>query len=191
MDCTCPRSQLRNDRGFSLIESLVVITLIGVTTAISVMLLPGAIGTAKGDSSLQHIVSMLRTAREQAISQRRTIRVAFNAPNEVVVSRVEQPGPAVTQLSRVVLEQGFQFLVFAGQPDTPDVFGRAAAVDFGGAASLQFTSEGTFVDQNGDEVNGSIFIGRTGDPLSSRAVTIFGPTALIRDWNWRGSAWVD
>lgn len=191
MDYTRPEPRHRGHQGFSLVEAMVVLGLIAVSSAITVMLMPTAVGSAKGDSSLQHMVSVLRTAREMAIGQRRNIRITFNAPNEIIVSRVEQPGPAVTQINRVTLEAGFDYMLFAGQPDTPDAFGRAAAVDFGLSTSIQFTSEGTFVDQNGDEINGSVFIGRTGDPLSARAVTIFGPTALIRDWSWRGNGWVD
>ena len=49
-----------------------------------------------------------------------------------------------------------------------------------------FTSEGTFVDQNGDPVNGTVFLGRGIDPLSARAVSdlrtdrVDSPVALER-----------
>ena len=46
------------------------------------------------------------------------------------------------------------------------------------------------VDQNGDPVNGTVLLGRYDDPMSARAVTIFGPTALIRQWRWGGSRWI-
>jgi hypothetical protein len=54
-----------------------------------------------------------------------------------------------------------------------------------------FTSEGAFVDQNGDPVNGTVFLGRGIDPMTARAVTIFGPTALIRQWRWNSRVWTD
>ena len=38
-----------------------------------------------------------------------------------------------------------------------------------------FTADGLFVDQAGNLVNGSIFIGQLGKPLSARAVTVFAP----------------
>jgi hypothetical protein len=53
-----------------------------------------------------------------------------------------------------------------------------------------FTSEGTLVDGNGDPINGTLFFGVTGDPTSGRAVTIFGPTALLHQWRWDGIQWV-
>lgn len=176
-------------QGYSLIELIVVVALIAVVTAISVLVMPTALTAARSASAASQVESVLRTAREQAVSQRRAIRVTFTPPSTVVVARVEQPGPGVTTLTRVVLENGFQFQLFPGQPDTPDGFGRAAAVDLNGAVTVQFTSEGTFVDQGGDETNASIYLGRPQEPLSASALTVFGPTALIRSWRWDGSAW--
>ena len=54
-----------------------------------------------------------------------------------------------------------------------------------------FTSEGTFVDQQGDPLNGTLFLSVPGDPSSARAITMFGPTALIRAWRWNGQEWVE
>jgi prepilin-type N-terminal cleavage/methylation domain-containing protein len=187
--CSAVAGARPSEQGYSLVELLVVVGLIAVVTVITVLVMPGAVTAAKGQSAMLQVEAALRTAREQAIGQRRAMRVTFTAPNLLVVSRVEQPGPGVTVIGRNTLENGYQFLLFAGQPDTPDAFGRAAAVDLGGAATVQFTSEGTFVDQNGDEANASIFVGRQGDALSAAAVTVFGPTALIRGWRWNGAAW--
>jgi prepilin-type N-terminal cleavage/methylation domain-containing protein len=179
-----------SDAGFTLIELLVVVGLMGILAAMSVMILPGAVATARADGGASRLIAILRVAREQAIAQRRTVRVAFTAPNRVVVTRVEVPGPGTTVLTDVVLEEGMQYLLFAGQPDTPDAFGRTAAVSFGLAVSLSFTSEGSFVDQNGDPLNGSVFLGKPNQPTTARAVTVFGPTAQIRNWRWSGSQWL-
>ena len=157
---TARRSGRRSDAGFTLIELLVVVGLMGVLAAMAVMIMPGALATARADGGASRLISILRVAREQAIAQRRTVRVTFTNPNRVVVTRVEVPGPGTTVLSDVVLEQGMEYILFAGLPDTPDAFGRASAVSFGLATSLAFTSEGSFVDQNGDPLNGSVFLGK-------------------------------
>jgi prepilin-type N-terminal cleavage/methylation domain-containing protein len=183
--------------GFSMIELLVVVGLIGVTAAITLMVMPGAVKSARADSGLERVGSVLRTAREQAISQRRLVRVAFTGTNQITVSRIEVrqastgTTPAPTVLSTVWLEDGIEFRTFAELPDTPDAFGNASAASFGSATTVDFTSEGSFVDQNGDQVNGTVFLGRYGDPLSGRAVSIFGPTALIREWRWDGRKWTN
>jgi prepilin-type N-terminal cleavage/methylation domain-containing protein len=184
------RSGRRSDAGFTLIELLVVVGLMGVLAAMAVMIMPGALATARADGGASRLISILRVAREQAIAQRRTVRVAFTNPNRVVVTRVEVPGPGTTVLTDVVLEQGMEYRLFAGIPDTPDAFGRTAAASFGLATSLSFTSEGSFVDQNGDPLNGSVFLGKPNEPITARAVTIFGPTAQIRNWRWSGTQWM-
>jgi prepilin-type N-terminal cleavage/methylation domain-containing protein len=177
--------------GFSLLEVLVVVGLVGVLSAITAMVMPIALASARADSGASQIMAVLRVAREEAISQRRNIRVAFVAPNQIVISRVEVPGPGITVISQTWLENGLAFRLFGGVPDTPDAFGNAAPRSFGGATSIAFTSSGEFVDQNGDPVNGTVFVGREHEPLTARAVSIFGPTALVRGWRWNGSRWTN
>lgn len=177
--------------GFTLIELMVTMGLIGVMSAIAIMVTPAALRSAKADSGGARVMSALRTAREQAIAQRRTVRLSFTAPNVVTVTRMEVPGPATTVLNATFLEDGVGFRQFAGIPDTPDAFGNATVTSFGTATTFSFTSEGTFVDQNGDQLNGTVFLGRANEPLSARAVSIFGPTALIRLWRWDGRQWTN
>ncbi len=176
-------------QGYSLIELVVVVAMIAVITAISVLVMPTALTAARSAGAASQVESALRTAREQALSQRRAIRITFTPPRTVDVVRVELDG-ALVPLGSTTLEGGFQFLLFPGQPDTPDGFGRGGAIELNGATTVQFTSEGTFVDENGDEANASVFLGRAQEPQSAAAVTVFGPTALIRNWRWDGSAWV-
>lgn len=181
--------QASSAAGYSLIEMLVVMGLIAVVSGASVMMMPGAILSASANSGADRVVSVLRVAREQAIAQRRNIRMQFNAPNLIVVSRVEVPGPGVTVISSVLLENGMTFRLVPGIPDTPDAFGNATATSFGMATTLAFTSEGSFVDQNGDPANGTVFMSKADQPLSARAVSLYGPTALIHAWRWNGAQW--
>jgi hypothetical protein len=76
-------------------------------------------------------------------------------------------------------------------PDTPDAFGGSVATNFSGTPPVMFTSDGSLVDSNGDVVNGTVFFGVAGQPLTARAVTIFGVTGLTRTWKWRGSQWME
>lgn len=180
----------RPPSGFTMIELMIVLGIVCVLGAMAALLMPQALKTSKADSGMIRVVSALRTAREQAISQRRNVQVAFTAPNQVVVSRVEVPGGTLTAIGTVWLEDGVRFLQVAGVPDTPDAFGNGSATSFGTATSIAFTSEGQLIDQHGDPINGTVFLGRDNDATSARAVTIFGPTALIRQWRWNGIQWV-
>ena len=185
------RRRADSDCGFTLIETMMALGLIAVMSAIAALVMPGALRSANADSGASRVAAVLRTAREQAISQRRNVRVTFTAPNQIVVTRINVPATTTTTLGTTVLETGIAFQLFPGVPDTPDAFGNLSATAFGAATTVMFTSEGTFVDQNGDPANGTVFLGRAADPLSARAVTVFGPTALIRQWRWNGSQWTD
>ena len=169
---------------------MIVVGIMATAAAMSALLMPIALQTAKADGGMATVVAALRTAREQAISQRRNIVLAFNEPNQIVASRVNVPSSAgTTVIDTTDLENGVKYLLFSGVSDTPDAFGRTSTRSFGTATTVMFTSEGTFVDQNGDPVNGTVFLGRFNEPLSARAVTVFGPTALIRQWRWDGVQW--
>ena len=67
----------------------------------------------------------------------------------------------------------------------------ASATAFGTHVPAMFTTDGSFVNSNGDVLNGTLFHRRARRPLSARAVTIFGPTGAMRLWRWNGRAWVE
>jgi hypothetical protein len=82
-----------------------------------------------------------------------------------------------------------QYALVAGVPDTPDAFGRNAAVDFGGAPTLVFTSEGMLVDAAGNPINGTVFLSINGGARSVRAITVLGATGRVRAYRWNGAQW--
>lgn len=178
--------------GFSVLELMFVCALTATLAGMAMLVTPAVLSRARSDSAASALVAILRTAREQSISFRRNVRVEFVEGNRVRVQRVEVPGPATTVLLDTRLEQSTQYVRFTGVSDTPDLFSpRTTAVDFGTAATLNFTSEGTFVDHNGDPLNGTVFIGLPNQRDTAQAVTIFGPTAYLRAWRWSGARWVE
>jgi hypothetical protein len=119
------------------------------------------------------------------------VQIVFVGADEIQTLRENIPvGSGTTLLARVRLENGMRFTLM-GVGDTPDLFGATGAIAFGASATRMFTSEGSFVDANGDPLNGSLFIGNPDIPDSARAVTVFGPTALLRVWRWNGLAWAE
>lgn len=183
--------------GFTLIEVLIVMLVIGVVSGMSMMVLPAVIAAAKADSGSSQLTTLLRTAREQSITERRNIEVRFVAPDRVECWRidVDEDGVTVGQtlVQQVIIGERMEYQRFAGIPDTPDGFAAAlpGTVEFTGSAPWAFTTEGTLVDANGDVVNGTIFLGQPQTPETARAVTLFGPTALLREWRWNGAAWTE
>jgi Tfp pilus assembly protein FimT len=179
---------MRKDAGFTMVEIMATLGFVMIILAIAVGFYPPAIATIQGDADMRILNWQLKLARELAINQRRTVQLNFVAPNQIQVFRNEIP-TGQTMVSQAILEHNTQFLLFAGQPDTPDGFGRPAAISFSGAATVMFTSDGMLTDAAGNPVNGSVFLGQPGKPLTSRALTVFGPTATIRTYRWNGTQW--
>ena len=186
-----PPKRLDGDDGFSLIEMMLVVTVGIILAAMAIPVSGSFISTAKADSSILAVIDALETARDRSVAERRNFEVSFVNPNHIRVERVEVPSGIKTLIADNVLEGGQQFVRFAGMPDTPDMFGGAAAIKIGGTAPWMFTSDGTFMDSNGDPVNGTVFLGVPNESSTARAVTIFGVTGLTRSWKWRGAQWFE
>jgi len=184
-----------NEAGFSLLEVLVVVGILGTLAGMAMMVSPAYSRHARAEAGISQVLDVMRSGREFAISQRRNVQVRFIGLNALQTVRIDidangnQTGTTV--LRTVELENRVQFGLEAGVPDTPDLFGRASALDFDLAGPWMFTSEGTFVGGSGDVTNGTVFLAIPNQANSARAVTVLGTTALIRPWHWNGRDWVE
>jgi prepilin-type N-terminal cleavage/methylation domain-containing protein len=186
--------RLKGDRGFTLVELMMVVGILGVTLGVVIAISPQMGRFVRSQSGVEQFVGALRYARETAVGQRRNVQVRFIGVNTIQLARVEIPSGATTVLQTIPLESRLKYYLMPGVPDTPDRFatpGNGTPISFGSSSTRMFTSEGTFVDQSGDELNGTVFFGIENEPESARAITIFGPTALVRTWSWNGKAWVE
>jgi prepilin-type N-terminal cleavage/methylation domain-containing protein len=192
----------QNASGFTLVELIITVGIISVVMAGATVVMPGMLKQTRADASAGLTLDTLRLARDRAIGERRNLELHFILPNHIQIVRQEIPDPAAvnpplvtTVITDVYLEGNQKFTTFTGMTDTPDLFGlKNIPIAFGasaGTATVMFTSEGTLVDVNGDPINGTVFIGTKGDNLSTRAITIFGPTALLHTWRWDGKKWAD
>jgi prepilin-type N-terminal cleavage/methylation domain-containing protein len=185
------RARLAHEQGFSLLELLVVLALAVTVTGIAAATLQNSIKHSKADGGLDQLTSALQSARELSISERRNIEVQFVGTNTIRIVRDEVPGPDTTQLRSIDLEGRIEFTLTPGVPDTPDHFGNTSAISLGAALPALFTTDGSFIDANGDVLNGTVFLGVPGDALSARAVSIFGPTGAMHLWSWDGHQWAE
>ncbi|MBS1819279.1 MAG: prepilin-type N-terminal cleavage/methylation domain-containing protein [Acidobacteria bacterium] len=181
--------RLQAESGYSLIEMVVVVGIMAVLSGMAGLQIVQAKATLQGDGGMRVVLAQLRTAREMAITERRCMIVRFIGTSAIRVIREEVPGPATTTLTTVGLENGIEFRLTNGLPDTPDAFGKQSATDFGAAGEIKFTPDGTLVDANGNVVNGSVFLAQHGAALSARALTVLGSTGRIRAWRWDGRNW--
>ena len=190
-------------KGFSALELLMSVLVMGVMVAATVAEMQPTIQQFRANSAAYLIEEQMRLARQSAIAQRRDIVFAIVNNNEITLTIQGAAVGAVggnTTLSKVFLPPTIEFVQFAGTPDTPDAFGNGGTPCFNyspppvGVCSnppiVQFQSDGTLIDGNGNQVNGSIFIGVANMPTTARAITILGNTGQVRMYHGTGSGWV-
>jgi Tfp pilus assembly protein FimT len=174
-----------------MIEMMLVLGIMGVVMSIAVFQIEQARPSMQGDSSMRVMMAQLNGARELSISQRRQMQVIFIAPSTVQIVRQDVPAPGTTVVSTVPIEGKLQYGLIAGVVDTPDGFGlKVGGIAFGTATSILFNSDGTLIDQNGNALNGTIFLAIPAVARSFRAVTVMGGTGRIRGYRWDGRRWV-
>ncbi|MGD0426684.1 MAG: prepilin-type N-terminal cleavage/methylation domain-containing protein [Candidatus Acidiferrales bacterium] len=195
-----------SERGFSLVEMSVVVMLILIISAIALIAYLPTLQDARFDAAMKEVVDQLRQAREYAITNRRYVQVTFPTPVVAGVTQYEVTmqvrndltagaGAVDPILSTTPIESPAQFYVFAAAPDTPDAFGKGAAVVFEGLAGgpvggMLFQSDGELVDgATFQPINGTVFIGQPGKNSTARAVTVLGGTGRVRGWKGTGALW--
>jgi type II secretory pathway pseudopilin PulG len=202
-----------------MIEMAVVLGILGVVTSMAVFQIGGSRPSYIGDGAMRVILSQMNQAREMAITQRRNMRVTFSLGNKVEIFR-ERVGaevltmppcsiPAVATgclISTVFLEGNMAFALVpamagppptAALPDSPDLYGFATATHFQlagvNATEIKFTTEGTLVNQDGQTINGSVFLSLPNSvkerKRSARVITVLGSTGRIRGYKWDGVQW--
>ena len=181
------------DLGFTMIETLIVIAVILIVSAITILKMQPMIQQLRANAAMDQVMGQLRIGREAAISERRNIVVTFSNSNTIQLTRVNVPA-GQTVLSTLAIEPSVLFMTFKDIPDTPDGFGNAAPVEFGGISGgpvgMQFQSDGTFVDGAGNLLNGTVFMGIAGVPSSARAVTVLGATGRVRSYKSTPDGWI-
>jgi len=181
-------------RGVSLVDLLVTMTLMSIVSGIAVGVTAPVVRVARGEAGAQELDGFLRRQRGLAVARRRDIEVRFVAPNQVqsAVRAVPDPPnatPAPTILETMTFEGRVEYLTADGVPDTPSRFGNDTAVRVGGTLPVMFSSEGAFLDATGNPANATLSLGIDGEPLSHTAVTVLGTTGTIQRWRWTGAAW--
>ena len=167
------RNGLLNQRGYSLIETMLVLGILGVITGIAVIQVGASKQALSGDGAMRVVVSQMNQAKQLAITQRRNMRVTFTNNNSMQIIREEVPGPTLTTISSVPFEGGLQFVRVtsaghrrAAAPELPSPAPTppsAGAIAFGATTTeMRFSPDGVFVDQDGATLNGTLFVAHPG-----------------------------
>ena len=183
---------LRKNRGFSLLELLITIA-IGLTMAgVTFMALMPLFKQNHVDQAYDTTLSVIRNYRNLSITQSKRYILIFTPPGTITVQYwgVGVPvSPAPVTVATFTLPPDIQFGVQAGfpnpGPDSLDTGTSAVTVNNCALVSqncLILYPDGSAQDDLGNFNTGVIYLTRTGDVYSSRAVSIFGTTGRVRGW---------
>jgi prepilin-type N-terminal cleavage/methylation domain-containing protein len=176
-------------RGFTLIEAMVVVAIVMVASAMFFMSIQPGLKQTRVNNAYNAVLTTMRRARETSIAERRIYIVTFTAPATMTITQ------AATGIvtNTFTLPSDVSFRAEPGIPNTaaktPDHFGTASlAIDFdqgvalGARNAVYFQPDGSAQDANSNVNNGVVYIARTGDIYSSRAITLWGSTGRLRGW---------
>jgi len=194
----------RKHRGFSLLELMIVIAIGFIMAGVTFMALMPLFKENHVDQAYDTTLSVIRNYRNQSITQSKRYIITFTAPGTMTVQYwgwAVPVSPAPVTVATFTLPPDIQFAVQAGFPAAaPDGFGTGVtALDFdqgmglGSQNYVMFMPDGSSQDTLGNYNSGVLYLTRTGDMYSSRAISVFGTTGRVRGWrlyNQGGNKWV-
>lgn len=181
-----------NMRGFSLVELLTVLLIGMIAAGIAFINIGPMVRQSHVNNAYSITLGALRTAREWAIGTRRVYIVGFDntvSPNKIVITQ----GNTGAVVATYTLPTDTSFIVQSNFPNVgPDGFGTGTvAIGFdqgvvGASAtdttSVYFYPDGSAQDSNQNTNNGVIYVGRSADKITPRAITLWGATGRLRGW---------
>jgi type II secretory pathway pseudopilin PulG len=195
-----------------MVELLVVMAIMIIGSTVAVISVGPVVKTARVDNAAAYVLNEMRHTRERAIDERRKYQITFvtNAASPFATMNVFQGNlnaaglvvyTADTMSPSLSLPYDLQFLApNPAPPFAPDAqaCGQNPAIDFsvtgaacGSSATLTFNPDGSITDIAGGPASGTIYMGRPGEPLATRAVSFFGATGQTKGWRMvqNGGAW--
>ena len=195
--------------GFSLLEMMIVVSIVTIITGYAVISAQGGIRDARVNGAMDTAYEQLRVARARAIAERRRYVVTFGtpapalattplgAPTAKSIQLYSWPwGFGMNQVATTELPSDVAFQALSGLPTSPstvpDGFGSGStAIDFdqgvgaGATNAVMFMPDGSAHDLTNNFNSGILYIARNGDVGSSRAITVFGTSGRVRAWHLR------
>lgn len=208
-----PKNRRRNERGFSVVELLVVCAVIAVMSAIVLFYTSAHKKAYQPDEQALQIADILQEARQRSLTQRRTMRVEINLTTNVARLYDENTN-AASASDDVLLRSLALFATTNVRMDT-----RPSEITYNPAESMpvpnavfkssvyspsvgqnvctiRFLANGTAVDAGTDAIGtGSVPTGvtlhiwspnktNTAQSDIARSLTVLGPSGVIRMWEF-------
>jgi len=198
----------RGASGFSLVEMVTVVAITITLTVVSVITLVPLLQNQHVVNAYNMTLASLRQARDNAVAQRTSYSVTFANPVSpspyatITVAWAPASGETALPSGNVPATVVYQYptdVVFLTPPSgtaPPDGYGTGAnPIDFGytassttgGATTVYFCPDGSVQNSNlcsgfGNWDGGVVYLGRSGNNFSDRAVDLWGGTGRIHGW---------
>lgn len=196
----------RKMRGFSVVEMMIVVIIMMIIIGTAFIQIAPALKNAKAETALQTTLGQMRRAHELAVDRRSVYRVTFNAPRTIQLDLVSidptTNAKVFTLQSTIDLPTDMSFTIATGIPTAatkvPEGYGNGTtAIDFdrdfgGGGTEVYFQRDGRALDASNRLNNGLVYICRSADYTSCKAVSLVGATGRSKGWrlNPAGNGWI-
>lgn len=174
----------RRERGFSLMEMMVVVMISVVVAGTAVMSFVNALKSEAAESANQFLKRELLGARANAIRTRSVYYVTLTAPGTIQTTNYN-----TSSSTSVKLPTGYSFDVETTAPAAPDGYGTSSsAIDLGygvthnPTTAIYFYPDGSSRDNLGRFNGGVIYVAKAGDQSTAHAVSVIGATGRVMGW---------
>lgn len=198
------KTKAERESGFSLLELIMVAALIGIMTAIAVPQLAGQQRLIRSAAIARDMMTQVRFARQQAMSQRQSFTFQYNnITKEILVIDHNATGPLVlvdpnypnnagssvavqTTLTGGGLSSSeINYGIPTGLPTTPLADGVVKSNLTNGKISITFQPDGSVVDANGNPTDRALFVYNTRVAReTAAAISIIGSAGRIKLWRY-------
>jgi prepilin-type N-terminal cleavage/methylation domain-containing protein len=199
-------------RGFSMVELLIVLTVITILTGISLFYLSGHERLFRPDEEALKIIDIFQEARQRSLTQRETMRVEIDLTDSMV-RLIDENQPNTPdddrQIRTIILLPQSDVKINSRPPDIstnpveimpvpiaqfkPSVYPASATHN---VCTFRFLRNGTVVNEGTDSIGSNatttgltLFIwspkqGNANESEISRAITVIGATGSVRFWEY-------
>jgi prepilin-type N-terminal cleavage/methylation domain-containing protein len=196
--------KLKQERGMSLVEIVVALTIISILTAISIPAFYHYSKTYKTEDQAVKVMDLMRETAQLALTRRRTIRFEIAWSNEPVARIIDENGAAADITLKTIPLEPIRFVRMDLPPDGVNIPNppNYPPISIAGVWSARFRSDGSVVNGADVPISGTLFSwSPKDDPFVDtdveprriqevRAITLDGAGGAIRFWRHDGTTFV-